>query len=67
MWFQQDGTTFHFPHIIIPLQNKKCNGHDISKNCGCGKTLVYKNNQQIFPEGKDEIIRIIGEIEPQLF
>lgn len=31
------------------------------------KFNVYKNNPQLIPELKDEIISIIGEIEPQLW
>jgi len=33
---------------------------------GYVKSQVYKNNPQSIPELKDEIIRVIGEIEPQL-
>jgi len=31
---------------------------------GYVKSQVYKNNPQSIPELKDEIIRVIGEIEP---
>ena len=30
------------------------------------KSQVYKNNPQSIPELKDEIIRVVGEIDPQL-
>lgn len=33
---------------------------------GYVKSQVYKNNPQSIPKLKDEIIRVIGDIEPQL-
>lgn len=65
--FQQVGVALDVTNDTIRLLKEKLNGWVIlSSGHVNSKNLVYIYNSQLTPELKDEITRILGEIEPEL-